>query len=366
MTAELVAQSHPERALPQRYKDLSNKTILVTGAAGFIGGALFNRLAGYGLDVIGTVLYPNEMEAIRSQGHKSCVLDLAGDEPWDEILRDVDIVFNIAAVFQEVEQSKEVYDKVNHAGALKLAQTAARMGVERFVHCSTVGVLGDVREIPATERTPFHPMDVYHETKLAGELAVLEFGSKLPKDGMVVTVNRPAMVYGPGDLRMLKLFKSILSRKFVMIGSGKTLAHLGYIDDQVESFLLCAVAPREKVHLEVFNIASGEPITLNALASLVADCGGVRIPRFHIPVGPVWLAAFMCELIFRPTGVKPPLFRRRVGFFTHNRAFDISKARKHLGFEPQWGERAGIERTIEWYRTQGYLSEYHESIAVGT
>jgi nucleoside-diphosphate-sugar epimerase len=357
MSAELVGQSHREKALPQSYKDLSNKTILVTGAAGFIGGALFNRLAGYGLDVIGTVLYPNEMEAIRSQGHKSCVLDLAGDEPWDEILRDVDIVFNIAAVFQEVEQSKEVYDKVNHAGALKLAQTAARMGVERFVHCSTVGVLGDVREIPATERTPFHPMDVYHETKLAGELAVLEFGSKLPKGGMVVTVNRPAMVYGPGDLRMLKLFKAILSRKFVMIGSGRTLAHLGYIDDQVESFLLCAVAPREKVHLEVFNVASGEPITLNRLVALIAKAGGVKTSRIKIPVKPVWLLSYLCELACKPFGVKPPLFRRRVGFFTHNRAFDISKAKRVLGYNPRWSEADGVARTIEWYRQEGLLKE---------
>ncbi len=112
---------------------------------------------------------------------------------------------------------------------------------------------------------------------------------------MVVTVNRPAMVYGPGDMRMLKLFKMILSRKFRMIGAGRVWAHLGYIEDQTESFLLCAVAPRENVHGEAFNIASDKPLTLNELAALIADCGGVKLSGMHIPVASLWLAGMICD-----------------------------------------------------------------------
>jgi len=342
-------------ALPDHYKDFMGKTILVTGAAGFIGGALFRRLVGYGLDVIGTVLFPEEKKAIQEQGYKSLVLDLTSDNSWDSIFDGVDIVFHIAAMFQEVEFGKDLYEKANHFGALKLAKTAERMGAERFIHCSTVGVLGDVKEVPASETTPFNPMDIYHETKLAGELGILEWAKTLPEHGMVVTVNRPAMVYGPGDLRMLKLFKAVLSKKFLMIGSGETLAHLGYIEDQIDSFLLQAVAPREKVHLEVFNIASGEPIALNRLVALIAKAGGVKPPRIKIPVGPVWLLSYLCELVCKPFGVKPPLFRRRVGFFTHNRAFDISKAKNILDYNPRWSEADGIAKTIEWYRQEGLL-----------
>jgi nucleoside-diphosphate-sugar epimerase len=98
--------------------------------------------------------------------------------------------------------------------------------------------------MPCKETSPFNPMDMYHRTKLAGELAILAFASTLPAGGMVVTVNRPAMVYGPGDLRMLKLFKAILQRRFLMIGSGEVKAHLGYVEDQVDSLILCALAPR--------------------------------------------------------------------------------------------------------------------------
>lgn len=341
--------------LPAAYAALRGKKILVTGAAGFIGGALFRRLIGYGLDVTGTVLFPREAEAIRDAGAHAQVLDLLSDESWDALLDGIDVVFHIAAMFQETEFGRAAYDKANHLGALKLAETAARAGVARFVHCSTVGVLGHVKEIPATEETPFNPMDVYHETKLAGELAILEFAKTLPLDGMVVTANRPAMVYGPGDTRMLKFYKAILSQRFVMIGSGETLAHLGYIEDQVDSFLLCAVAPRENVHGQAFNIASGEPVTLNEWASCIADIGEVELSKLRLPVSLVWSAALVCETLWKPFRARPPLFRRRVGFFTHNRAFDLTKAKRLLGYESKWDLQAGVSSALAWYKKAGHL-----------
>ncbi len=341
--------------LPAAYQALHGKKILVTGAAGFIGGATFRRLASYGLDVVGTALYPSEVEQLQTEGYQAVQLDLTSDDCWDDLLADVDIVFHIAAVFQEVELDEQAYDKANHTGALKLLKTAQRNGVERFVHCSTVGVHGNVKEIPATEQTPFNPMDIYHRTKLKGELAILDYARALPEDGMCVTVNRPSMVYGPGDMRMFKLFKTILKQRFRMIGSGKTLAHLCYIEDQVDSLLLGAVQPREQVHLQAFNIASAHPITLNKLAEMIAHAGQVKLSSWHIPVAPVWLAALLCEILYKPFGIKPPLFRRRVGFFTYNRAFDISKAQQGLNYHPSWDEERGVAATIDWYRQQNLV-----------
>jgi dihydroflavonol-4-reductase len=334
---------------------LSGRRYLVTGAGGFIGGHLFRTLSDLGLDVVGTVLYEDEAATLRSRGYEVGVLDLASNEAWDGLLEGVDVVFNIAARFQETEDGEDVYSRVNHHGALKLARTAARVGVGRFVHCSTVGVHGDVKEIPATERSPFNPMDLYHRTKLDGELAIQAFAASLPPDGMVVTINRPAMVYGPGDQRMLKLFRSIASGKFRMIGSGNVLAHLGFIDDQTESFLLSAVGSREDVHAEAFNIASGDPLTLNEVARMTAAALDVELSSLKIPVAPVWAAAWGCEMLCRPFKVKPPLFRRRVGFFTHNRAFDLSKAEAGLQYRSQWPHEDGIRATVDWYREAAWL-----------
>jgi len=355
MVNRTLLEERRELALPAEFRALEGRKLLVTGAAGFIGGALFRRLAEYGLDVTGTVLHEEEAAELRRHGYRAEVLDLADDASWDALLGDIDIVFNIAALFQEAEQGEAMYHKVNVDGTLKLVQTAQRRGVGRFVHCSTVGVHGDVKEIPCTERSPFNPMDEYHRTKLEGEQAVLDFARGLPDDGMIVTVNRPAMVYGPGDVRMLKLFRTIASGRFIMIGRGRVLAHLGYIDDQVDSLLLCAVRPREDVHLEAFNIASDGYITLNQLAAYIARASGSKIPRIHIPVAPVWLAGLACELICRPFGIKPPIFRRRVGFFTHNRAFDLSKAGSRLGYVSKVDHDQGIRLTVDWYRRNGFL-----------
>lgn len=341
--------------LPEEYKDLGNKKLLVTGAAGFIGGALFKRLVEYGLDVVGTVLYQEEADQLGTAGYEVEVLDLASAADWSGLLRGVDVVFNIAALFQEVEHGEAMYRKVNVDGTLRLVESAAAAGVGRFVHCSTVGVHGAVKEVPCTEKSPFNPMDEYHRTKLDGELGVLKFAKGLPADGMTVTVNRPAMVYGPGDVRMMKLFKAIAARKFFMIGSGEVLAHLGYIDDQVDSLLLGAVRPRDQVHMEAFNIASESYITLNQLAFYIAQAAGVKMSKLKIPVAPVWLAGLGCELICRPLRIKPPIFRRRVGFFTHNRAFDLTKAKEMLGYDPKVPDEEGIRRTVAWYRDKGLI-----------
>jgi nucleoside-diphosphate-sugar epimerase len=92
--------------------------------------------------------------------------------------------------------------------------------VERFVHCSTVGIYGDVGRQPATETTPANPGDIYQETKLAGEKLVWDlFG----REGFPVVIARPTGVYGPGDYRYLKLFRAIQQGWFVMLGDGRTL-----------------------------------------------------------------------------------------------------------------------------------------------
>lgn len=334
---------------------LEGKKLLVTGAAGFIGGALLRRLHGYGLDVTGTAWKEEEAEALRTEGFQAKALDLASDAPFEPFVEGVDIVFNVAAMFQETEFGEAEYYKVNSAGALKLVKAAAAKGVERFVHCSTVGVHGAVKEVPCKETTPYNPMDLYHRSKLDGELKIFEFAKTLPADGMIVTANRPAMVYGPGDLRMLKLFRMVLNGKFVMVGSGETMAHLGHIDDQVDSFLLSATAPREQVHLEAFNIASDKPVSLNEIVRLIADEGGVQKPKLKVPVAPVWLAGAVCEVLWAPFKARPPLFRRRVGFFTHNRAFDLTKAEQKMGYRSRVDNATGIAGTIAWYREKNLI-----------
>jgi nucleoside-diphosphate-sugar epimerase len=95
--------------------------------------------------------------------------------------------------------------------------------------------------------------------------------------------------------------------------------------------------------------------TLNELVALVANAARVPTPRLHLPVWPVRAAGALCEAVCAPFGIEPPLYRRRVDFFTKSRAFDISRARGEIGFSPVVGLREGIDRTMRWYRREGWL-----------
>jgi len=168
-----------------------------------------------------------------------------------------------------------------------------------------------------------------------------------------VTIARPSGIYGPGDRRLLKLFRGIARRRWITLGRGEIYYHLTYIDDLVDGFVLCGEHP--DAANRTYILAGGEVTTLNALVKLVADGAEVPEPRVHLPVWPVWMAGAACEALCAPFGIEPPLYRRRVDFFTKSRAFDITRARAEIGYRPQVRLRDGIRRTFEWYRAHGWL-----------
>jgi nucleoside-diphosphate-sugar epimerase len=244
---------------------------------------------------------------------------------------------------------KEMWN-TNVEGTRNLLDAAVQAGVQRFVHCSTVGVHGDIWNPPANEETPYGPGDDYQESKAEGERLVLQYMAEGRLPGVVF---RPGGIFGPGDLRFLKLFRAIKNRRFVMLGSGQVTYHMIYIDDLIDGILLCGT--QEKSLGGVYILAGEEPATLNQLAQIIAESLGVRPPRLHFPVAPIYLAAYLCETICKPFGINPPLYRRRVDFFRKNRAFDTSKARRELGFQAKTDLKTGISLTAEWYRKQGLL-----------
>ena len=166
-------------------------------------------------------------------------------------------------------------------------------------------------------------------------------------------IARPIGIYGPGDLRFLKMFRGIARGRFPMLGSGKVFYHLTYIDDLVRGFALCGQVPGAAGR--TYLLAGPEYTTLEELVGLIAADLGVKPPRLHLPVWPVWTAGALCELVCKPFGIDPPLFRRRVDFYRKSRAFDTTRARQELGYNPTVDLRTGIHRTAAWYRSQGLL-----------
>ncbi len=326
------------------------QVVLVTGATGFAGGHLCRRLRARGDEVRALARPTSNTSELEALGVEVASADITDAKGVEEALEGMDTVYHLAAAFRRHGLPARVYREVNVGGTLNMLHAATQQGVRRFVHCSTVGVHGILSAVPADESAPQKPVDIYQQTKCEAERLALEHSADT---GLPVVVVRPAGLYGPGDTRFLKLFRGIQRRRFVMFGSGEVLYHLTFIDDFVDGLLLCA----DEVQAvgQAYIIAGEQPVTLNELAATIARALQAPAPTWHLPVTPLWVAALLCEMAAKPLGIEPPLYRRRVDFFRHDRAFDISKARRELGYVPRTDLETGVRKTAQWYKQHGWL-----------
>lgn len=325
------------------------KRVLVTGATGFTGGALASKLHAQGHQVVALVRKSANTEALQRINAELVIGDISDAEAVQQAAQGVDIIYHIAAVYRTAGHPDEYYEAVNVGGVENVIAAARTHKVARTVHCSTIGVHGDIEEIPSNEDSPFNPGDIYQRTKLAGE----ELFAQAMQDGLAGCIFRPGAIYGPGDMRLLKMFKQIKRGFFPLFGGGTNLYHLSYIDDLIDGIILCGEHP--KAVGERFILCSDEYGTLRELAATMAQELKVKAPTFAPPVGPLMLAAKLCELICKPLGIDPPLHTRRVEFFVKSRAFDNSKAKTLIGYAPKISTQEGVARTIAWYQDNELL-----------
>jgi dihydroflavonol-4-reductase len=329
--------------------------ILITGATGFIGSRLALAARDRGHEVVPAGLTNTEAEAANRRE-----LEDAGLRPLaasvEELaaaasgtLRGCDAVVHLAAAQHEVNVPDEHFRRVNVEGTRLLLDAARGTGPAppRFVYGSTIGVYG-AREGLIDEATPTAPDNVYGRSKLEAERLVLARAGAQP-----VAAVRISETYGPGDRRLLKLFRAIKKGRFLVIGSGRNLHHPIYVDDLVEALLLAAA--RGEALGEVVLAAGRDTVTTDEVAAAVAAAVGRPAPRLRAPLAPFMAAASVMESALRPLGVQPPLHRRRMDFFRKSFHLSGDKARRLLGFEPRVGFREGAERTARWYERAGLL-----------
>jgi len=322
--------------------------IALTGATGYTGGRLLAALVARGDEV--SALARPASAATRDARARWVEGDLADARALDRLLEGVDAVVHVAAVYRTAGHPDAYYREVNVAGTERLLEAAARRGVRRFVHTSTVGVHGDIASPPADETAPIAPGDVYQATKAEAEALALDFHRRR---GLPVTVVRPGAIYGPGETRFLKLFRAIARGRYAIVGSGRAFYHPVFIDDLVAGFLQALERP-EAVG-EPFILAGPRFVTQSELATVIARETHGRVLPFHVPAAPLRLAAALCEAVCIPLRIEPPLHRRRVEFWTKSRAFSIAKARRLLGYAPAVDLHEGVARTAASYREAGWI-----------
>jgi len=320
--------------------------IAVTGASGFTGSALVRKLLldGYGV----RALARQSADIVQMENLEVIAGDLSNKVALLELVSGADTVFHIAAMYRS-EGSYDEFFAVNVEGTRALLEASQRAGVRRFVYCSTIGVHGTVAHTPADENAPFNPRDFYQETKLVAEKICREAHGK----GIEVVIIRPCAIYGPGDTRMLKMFKMLNKGIFFFVGDGQPNFHPVYIDDLVQGFMLAMTV--KSAAGEAFIIGGPRYMPLREYVATAANAIQVATPKLKIPYRLMSFSAWICEAICTPLGIQPPLHRRRLTFFKHNRAFDITKAKTLLGYNPRFELIEGFNETVAWYKEQGLL-----------
>ena len=325
--------------------------VLVTGASGFTGAVLVRRLLAAGAEVRAIARHSSNLKPFEDLKIRWFRGDNFSRGLVEEAAHDVEYVFNLAAAYRDAGISDEMYRKVHVEGTQLLAKAVLKnAGLKRFVHVSTVGVHGHIENPPADENYPFAPGDIYQETKAEAERWFVEFARE---NNLPFTVIRPAAIYGPGDKRLLKVFKMAVRPLYPILGRGRCLYHLIYVEDLVTGLILAAAHPAALG--EIFICGNCEPTCLEEMTGIIAAVLGRRTRAVRVPVWPFYIAGAVCEAICVPLGLRPPIYRRRVAFFTKDRAFNTAKIRTRLGFNPRFSNAGGLSETALWYREQGWI-----------
>lgn len=331
---------------------LKGKKILVTGADGFIGSHLTEELIRCGYDVRAFVLY-NSFNSWGWLDHspkeiKGSINVFSGDirDPYGvkEAMKGCDVVLHLAALIAipYSYHSPDTYIDTNVKGTLNIVQAARELGVEKVVHTSTSEVYGTAQFVPITEEHPLQGQSPYSASKIGADQIAMSFYTSF---NTPVAIIRPFNTYGPRQSA-----RAVIPTIITQIANGKKKIKLGsitptrdfnYVKDTVGGFL--AVAEAEKAVGQVTNIGSNYEISIGDTVRLIAEVMGTEI-----------------EIETDENRLRPEKSE------VERLWADNAKAKKLLGWEPDYGGRDGFKRglqeTIEWFTNKENLKQYKADV----
>jgi nucleoside-diphosphate-sugar epimerase len=329
------------------------ESVLITGASGFIGGHLSEKMAekGYRLRLqYRRDTPPRWLKKLGERGAELMQLDLTQPGAPERAVRGMEGIIH-AAAFTWDWASRETIAAINTEVPKYLLQAARTEGCRQFLLISSLVVHGFGPHRSTTEEGPyFKPVNLYQETKYAAEQYVLHNHSSALKTAAV----RPGNVYGPGDTTTFyRIFDAMMKGIMAYTGRGDKLTSPVYIDDLTEAVI--SAYENEAAGGEVFNITTEEEVTWKDILDYCASLLGVKPPSLHVPVFLARLVAWKLEGIYSALHIKtaPPVTRYRVESVSNDYYFNNEKARNLLGFSPSVGWREGFTKTVEAYLKTG-------------
>jgi nucleoside-diphosphate-sugar epimerase len=323
--------------------------VFITGATGFLGGALARAMAQQGADVHALARPTADLTGLHGVAITWHEGDVTVAKTLSGIMAGAEWIIHAAGRLGQAGVPEELYHRLHAEGTRNvMAAALATGGQPRVLHVSSPGVLGPITGRPAAEDAPYAPSNPYERSKVAGERVALEFASR----GLAVVICRPEFVYGPGDSHVLGLFRAVQRGRFFFIGSGRHFCHPTFVADAVTGMLLCLRCGRSGA---IYHLAGPRPVTFRELGETIATALGVPPPWMSLPRWSAMLAAMGFELLGCLSGWKPPLSRTGVAFFSEDRRYSWQRAHEELGYTPECDLATGVARAITWYRQQGWL-----------
>ncbi|WP_420644337.1 NAD-dependent epimerase/dehydratase family protein [Candidatus Leptofilum sp.] len=316
--------------------------VVVTGATGFVGGALVRALLADGHEVAG-VKRPSSTITHQHPNFAWVHGDVTDPASLRGLFDGADWLIHAAGMLGQAGVPESDYLKLHEQGTNNVLAEAEKAGVDRILYVSSPGVLGPISGVPADETAPLAPSNPYERSKAAAEQVAQVYASA----GLPVIIARPEFIYGPTDLHVLGLFKAVRDGRFFTINGGHNHCHPTYIDDAILGMILTL---QHGSPGEIYHITGPKPVTFRELGQTIAAAMEVPSPKLNLPRWLAWLGALGLELSFSLFKKQPPLSRTGVAFFSEDRRFSWQKAHEELGYRPHFDLERGVAETVAWYR----------------
>ena len=322
---------------------------LITGATGFLGGALTYRLHNMGWDVTALGRNPAKLNQLEDGGIRIARADISKKDEVNASFSDFDLVFHCAA-FPSPWGGFEKFYQANVIGTRNIVNACLENNVKRLVYVSTPSIYFDYNSrISVKENDPLpEPISHYAHTKLLAEEEV----DKGSAQGLAVVSIRPRALFGEGDTVIFpRLLSRLKSGRLPILGDGENIVDLTYIQNVVDALLLCAESPKNTLGKK-YNISNGEPVKIWNLVNRICDELDFSHPRRKISRQAAHNVGGALEFIYSliPYSPEPPLTRMSVSMMSNSTTLDISAAQNELGYQPKISIEEGVGRFLKWWK----------------
>ncbi|MGH9886783.1 MAG: NAD-dependent epimerase/dehydratase family protein, partial [bacterium] len=327
---------------------------LVTGATGFVGSHVAERLSQHGYRVRTLVRGSSDTRWLDARGFEQVVGELQDGAAVGRAMQGVQLVVHCAAMVGDWGPV-EAFRRVNVDGLRSLLDAARGQPLERFIHTSSLGVY-EARDHFGTDESTALPsahIDGYTQTKVESEQLALEYGRSR---GVPVTALRPGLVYGPRDRNVIpRVLDAIRSGRFRYLGSGEQAMNSIYVGNFVDALMLALQKPHAIG--QVYNLTDLERISKRRFIETLARLAGYPPPERSIPLPLARAIAGVLEPVWRALGrEKPPILSQAlVKFLGLNLEFSCEKAVRELGYAPRVEFDKAMATTVDWLRAEGMV-----------